>query len=84
VAGKTGEFNCANPKCNKKFTARLADRKRGWARFCSKSCAWTKNLANTPSHKKSLDRLVSSYHDSRDDFYEADYHPFSSESLGQW
>ena len=24
--------------CNDKFTARVADRKRGWARYCSKSC----------------------------------------------
>ena len=24
--------------CGKSFTARTADRKRGWARFCSKSC----------------------------------------------
>lgn len=25
--------------CPDKFIARVADRKRGWARFCSKSCA---------------------------------------------
>lgn len=24
--------------CGNKFTARVADRKRGWAKFCSKSC----------------------------------------------
>lgn len=24
--------------CNHKFQAKVADRKRGWARFCSKSC----------------------------------------------
>lgn len=30
-------YNCKN--CNKKFTGKTADRKRGWAQFCSKSCA---------------------------------------------
>lgn len=29
-------YNCA--RCGDPFTARAADRKRGWARFCSKSC----------------------------------------------
>lgn len=32
----TVEVNCA--WCSGRFTARTADRKRGWARFCSKSC----------------------------------------------
>lgn len=34
--GATCEVNC--DRCKKGFTARVADRKRGWARFCSKSC----------------------------------------------
>lgn len=25
-------------RCRAEFTARVADRKRGWAKFCSKSC----------------------------------------------
>jgi DNA replicative helicase MCM subunit Mcm2 (Cdc46/Mcm family) len=25
-------------RCNENFEAKIADRKRGWARFCSKSC----------------------------------------------
>lgn len=29
-------------KCGKTFTARTADVRRGWGRFCSKSCAKTK------------------------------------------
>lgn len=29
-------YNCA--RCGDPFNARAADRKRGWARFCSKSC----------------------------------------------
>jgi hypothetical protein len=34
----TAQYTCANPACKKLFTARVADRARGWARFCSKSC----------------------------------------------
>ena len=26
--------------CGREFPARACDRMRGWARFCSKSCAW--------------------------------------------
>ena len=31
-----GFFRCKNCKCG--FEARLADRKRGWGKYCSKSC----------------------------------------------
>lgn len=34
---KTIEVTCKC--CPDKFIARVADRKRGWAKFCSKSCA---------------------------------------------
>lgn len=34
VATVECKCNC----CQKPFIARVADRKRGWARFCSKSC----------------------------------------------
>lgn len=30
---------CQNPQCGQWFTARLADVARGWALYCSKSCA---------------------------------------------
>lgn len=33
---ETDTFRCR--QCHKPFTARVADRKRGWAQFCSKSC----------------------------------------------
>ncbi|MCA0856130.1 hypothetical protein [Phaeobacter italicus] len=29
---------CGNKKCGKEFQARTADVKRGWGKFCSKSC----------------------------------------------
>ncbi len=36
MRGATVTVNCA--RCRDPFTARVADRKRGWGRFCSKSC----------------------------------------------
>jgi hypothetical protein len=36
--GAKVEVVCANKGCRVKFMARVADRKRGWGRFCSKSC----------------------------------------------
>jgi hypothetical protein len=33
--------------CKTEFTARVADRKRGWAKFCSKSCKAKKQEART-------------------------------------
>ena len=32
-------YQCANARCKTTFSARKADRLRGWARFCSKACA---------------------------------------------
>ena len=34
--GERATYKCQ--RCRVDFTARVADRKRGWARFCSKSC----------------------------------------------
>lgn len=36
MAGATETYQCKS--CGGPFRARVADRKRGWARFCSKSC----------------------------------------------
>lgn len=36
MRGATEIYKCA--RCGDPFRARTADRKRGWARFCSKSC----------------------------------------------
>ena len=35
MRGATVEVKC---NCGTMFTARVADRKRGWGKFCSKSC----------------------------------------------
>lgn len=48
--------------CGLPFEARVADRKRGWARFCSKSCKATKQEARTGQHRSYLER-----DDERDD-----------------
>ena len=40
----TRQYTC---RCGKLFTARVADRNRGWARFCSKSCKATEQETRT-------------------------------------
>lgn len=37
--------------CKEPFTARTADVKRGWARFCSKSCKATQQESRNASHR---------------------------------
>ena len=44
------ECKCANKNCGVTFTARTADRKRGLARFCSKSCKATHQERRTGQH----------------------------------
>jgi len=53
MRGKTGQYKC---HCGKVFTARIADRKRGWARFCSKSCKATKQEQRTGQHRAYINR----------------------------
>ena len=43
------KVNCQN--CKEKFEARVADRKRGWAKFCSKSCKAIKQEKRTGQYK---------------------------------
>lgn len=38
---------CKCKTCGGLFTARVADRKRGWARYCSKSCKAVKQEQRT-------------------------------------
>ncbi len=40
--------------CKNEFSARLADRKRGWARFCSKSCKAIKQERSNGQHRAYL------------------------------
>lgn len=48
----TGQYQCQ--ACGGTFTARTADRARGWARFCSKSCKARKQEARTGQHRDYL------------------------------
>lgn len=41
-------------RCKTLFEARLADVKRGWGKFCSKSCKAIKQEARTGQYKKIL------------------------------
>ena len=73
--------------CKKPFAARTADRARGWALFCSKSCKAIKQEQRTGQHAAyRAGRGVSNLHPSRmhRDRTEDDTHPFSSDALGQW
>lgn len=40
-------YKCTNTSCGGLFQARVADRKRGWAKFCSKSCKATDQTRRT-------------------------------------
>ena len=42
-------FNCK--QCKKPFNARQADRNRGWARYCSKSCKAKYQVKTIPYNK---------------------------------
>ena len=46
--GATVEVKCK--WCKEPFTARVADRNRGWGKFCSKSCKAKKQEARTGQH----------------------------------
>lgn len=47
----TVEVKCVNKACGKMFTARVADRKRGWGKFCSKSCKAIKQEQRTGQYQ---------------------------------
>ena len=43
--------------CKDPFTARVADVKRGWAKFCSKSCKAKQQEASTGQYASLLNRV---------------------------
>lgn len=51
----TAEYACLC--CKQLFIARTADRKRGWARYCSKSCKAMKQERRTGQHAAYQERL---------------------------
>lgn len=52
--GTKATYKCG--RCGNPFTARLADRKRGWARFCSKSCKAIKQEQRTGQYTAHINR----------------------------
>lgn len=44
----TAEYKCL--QCKSPFIARTADRKRGWAKYCSKSCKARRQERRTGQH----------------------------------
>ena len=78
--GARAEYKCDH--CKTLFMARVADRKRGWARFCSKSCKAKKQEKRTGQMTNYLMRGHRGENYNRD--YFMDDHPFSSDALGQW
>jgi len=95
--GKKATYRCKN--CGGAFEARTADRARGWARFCSKSCKAGEQVKRTGVSGPGEGRA---YHCSQCGETARKYigagqveflcerhaaeweHPFSSEGLGQW
>lgn len=65
--------------CKTPFMARAADVKRGWARFCSKSCKAVKQEARTGQYAQYKYGRHTPAYLSEDD----DTHPFSEDALGQ-
>jgi hypothetical protein len=54
--------------CRGLFTARKADRKRGWARYCSKSCKAIKQEQRTGQYSKHKELIESNHYDHADEF----------------
>ena len=52
------QYQCIS--CGDTFTARVADRKRGWAKFCSKSCKATEQEKRTGQYAAHQTRQSSS------------------------
>lgn len=59
-------IKCKCATCKKEMEVRVADRKRGWGRFCSKSCKAVKQERRNGQHKAYLQgRGVSNLHPER-------------------
>lgn len=81
MRGRKQEVTCFN--CNKKIMARVADIKRGWGKFCSKSCKAKKQEARTGQYKRYLQGSSETLEEYHYEDYLNEIHPFSSERLGQ-
>lgn len=91
-------YKCKN--CGDPFSAREADRKRGWARYCSKSCKaklqyktrLRHNGQSPMKYKKcftcgepAINGIYTAYGiEWGCELHHDTTHPFDSSSLGQW
>ncbi len=80
MRGAKVEVKCA--RCKEPFLARVADRKRGWGKFCSKSCKAIRQEGHTGNYhryKQREDRRENpyDYEDGPREF--SDAHLFSNE-----
>ena len=55
-------------RCGKDFTARTADRNRGWARFCSKSCKAKEQESRTGQYRALKERVAATQDNTGLDF----------------
>ena len=60
--------------CKRKKMVRVADVKRGWGKFFSKSCKAKEQEKRTGQYRAYMNREYSDY----------SCHPHSTEALGQW
>lgn len=73
---------CVNRTCGKLFQARTADIKRGWGKFCDKSCKATVQERRTHQHAQFMERREQRYEDGYDEEMEAAGHIMSSGPFG--
>lgn len=86
VRGTKATYKCA--RCGDPFVARTADRARGWARFCSKSCKAIRQTQRTgyrgpTAHRDERDGFVMSAADLASGGY-GDAGPDDSFGDGKW
>ena len=79
----TATYQCKTCRCD--FTARIVDRARGWARYCSKSCKAIKQTRRTGVSGRGISYVIfdeygppaaGAFHDFDDT------HPFSDDAFG--
>lgn len=68
--GAMATYTCQ--RCKLDFTARAADRARGWARFCSKSCKAIKQEGQTGQHRWYMSRGAYDEHPTFDNAHQFD------------
>lgn len=75
------KIECKCKQCDAAFIARVADRKRGWARFCSKSCKAKNQESRTGQYKELMNKRGVGRSTYTPDDYHNDIHPFSEEAF---